>query len=168
MQMEHILIPEKRAKLLEKLLGNVEKMLSCKIKMVEGNEVVINGDAYSEFNAKNVIQAFGRGFELEKAYKLLSEDYFSKYVNFKDFFSNEEQIRRIKARVIGSSGKTKLYIEELSGADISIYGNTIGMIGKAGELTIASAGLQILLEGGNHKKAYNIMERMHRKLKEEG
>lgn len=168
MQMEHILIPEKRAKLLGKMLGGVGSRLSCKITVVDGNEVAISGDAYSEFNAKNVIQAFGRGFEMEKAYKLLNEDYFSKYVSFKDFFGNEEQIRRIKARVIGSSGKTKLYMEELSGADISIYGNTIGMIGRAGELKIASAGLQVLLEGGNHKKAYNIMERMHRKLRDEG
>ncbi|HUB92844.1 MAG TPA: hypothetical protein VL945_02685 [Candidatus Saccharimonadales bacterium] len=164
--MEHILIPEKRALQMRKLLKELESTLKCKIEVIGESEVTIKGEAYDEYNAKNVIQAFGRGFELEKAYKLLKEDYFFKFTNLKDFLGNEEQIRRIKARIIGIEGKTKLYIEEISGADLSIYGNTVGMIGTTAELGIASAALQVLLEGGTHKKAYNIMERMRRKLNE--
>lgn len=164
--MEHILIPEKRAEQLEKIREEVAKALKCKIEIENKNEVTIVGEAYDEYNAKNVIQAFGRGFEIEKAYKLLKEDYFFKFANLKDFLNGEEQIRRIKARIIGEAGKTKLYIEEISEADLSIYGNTIGMIGTVEQLEIASAALQVLLEGGTHKKAYNIMERMRRKLNE--
>lgn len=164
--MEHILIPSKRAKLLMKIREEVGSRLGCSIEIKNENEVLFNGDAYNEFNAKNVVQAFGRGIEMEKAYRLLNEEYFSKFVNLKDFFKNEEQIRRIKARIIGSNGKTKLYMEEISGAEISVYGNTIAMIGKIGELNIASAALQVLIEGGTHKKAYVIMERMRRKLNE--
>jgi ribosomal RNA assembly protein len=162
--MEHILIPEKRAELLKGMRKNVEEALKCRIEIEEGNEIIIKGEAYDEYNAKNVIQAFGRGFEIGKAYKLLDDKYFFKFTNLKDFLRNEEQIRRIKARIIGVEGKTKLYIEEISGADLSIYGNTVGMIGTTEELGIASAALQVLLEGGTHKKAYNIMERMRRKL----
>ncbi len=165
--MEHLLIPEKRAELLVKIIPEVEKELKCSIKVAEGNEVVITGEAYDEYNAKNVIQAFGRGFELDKAYKLLKEDYFFKYTSLKDFLQKDDHIDRIKARVIGKDGKTKLYIEEISGADLSIYGNTISLIGTTGQLGIASAALQVLLEGGTHKKAYSIMERMRRKLNEE-
>ncbi len=164
--MEHILIPEKRVERLREIQKEVCKTLKCAIEIVEGNEVTINGEAYDEYNAKNVIQAFGRGFEIEKAYKLLNDDYFCKFTNLKDFLRNEEQIRRIKARIIGREGKTKLYIEEISGANLSIYGNTVGMIGTIGQLEIASAALQVLLEGGTHKKAYNIMERMRRKARE--
>lgn len=164
--MEHILIPERRAELLRTLLKDMESALHCGLEIAGGNEVTITGDAYDEYNAKNVLQAFGRGFELQKAYKLLDEKYFFKSVNMKDFLKNGEQIRRIKARIIGSNGKTKLYMEELSGADISVYGNTVSMIGTIEQLGIASAALQVLLEGGTHKKAYNIMERMRRKLSE--
>jgi ribosomal RNA assembly protein len=166
--MEHILIPEKRAELLKETKNEVEAVLKCKIEIVEGNEITIKGEAYDEYNAKNVIQAFGRGFEMAQAYKLLKDDYFFKFTNLKDFLGNEEQIRRIKARIIGTDGKTKLYIEEISGVDLSIYGNTIGMIGKVEEMNIASAALQVLIEGGTHKKAYSIMERMRRKLNEAG
>lgn len=164
--MEHILIPTKRAKLLNSLKGELCSRLNCQMEILDENEVVVNGQAYDEFNAKNVIQAFGRGFELDKAYKLLNENYFSKFISLKDFLKNDDQIRRIKARIIGTEGKTKLYIEEISGADLSIYGNTVGMIGTTEEIGIASAALQVLLEGGTHKKAYQIIERMRAKLKE--
>lgn len=164
--MEQILIPTKRAVLLKEISKDLAKRLECKIEINDENEVVLEAEPYAEYNAKNVIQAFGRGFEVNQAIKLLNEDYFSKYVSLKDFCKNEEQIRRIKARIIGSEGKTKLYIEEISGTDLSIYGNTIGIIGTAEQIRIASAALQVLLEGGTHKKAYNIMERMRRKLNE--
>ncbi len=165
--MEHLLIPEKRAELLAKIIPEAEKTLKCSIKIADGNEVTIAGEAYDEYNAKNVVQAFGRGFDIGKAYKLLNDDYFFKYTSLKDFLQKEGHVERIKARVIGKDGKTKLYIEEISGADLSIYGNTISLIGTTEQLEIASAAIQVLLEGGTHKKAYSIMERMRRKLNEE-
>lgn len=165
--MEQILIPQKRAKLLKNIRKEAEEELNCNIEIIDENSVVIKGDAYAEYNAKNVIQAFGRGFGMERARRLLDDEYYFKFVNLKDFLKNEEQMRRIKARIIGKNGKTKLYIEEVSGAYISIYGHTIGIIGTTGQIGIASAALQILLEGGTHKKAYRTIERMRRKLREE-
>lgn len=161
------MIPDRRAELLKKMGGDVQKMLNCGIEVRNGNEIVLSGETYAEYSAKNVIQAFGRGFDLNKACKLLSEDYFFKYINLKEMFKNESQIRRIKARIIGREGKAKEYIETISGSDLSIYGNSIGIIGRVGEVNIATAALQILLEGGTHKKAYRIMEALRRKLKEE-
>ena len=163
--MEHILIPEKRAETLSRIIKEVSKALNCRMEIVDGNNVAISGEAYDEFNARNVIQAYGRGFGIDDAYKLLNEDIFCKFTDLKDFFRNDEQRQRIRARMIGKEGKTKLYIEEVSGAKISIYGNTVGMIGTVEQLRIASAALQVLVEGGTHKKAYNIMERMRRSSK---
>ncbi len=160
--MEQILIPHKRAKELAGILHDVSKSLGCKIELKEENLVLINGPGYEEYNAKNVIQAFGRGFEMKVAEKLLLEDYFSKYVYLKDLFRNEAQIRRIKARVIGRNGRTKEYMQEVSGASISIYGNTIGVIGTVEQIDIAVTALNVLLKGGTHKKAYRIMERKRR------
>jgi ribosomal RNA assembly protein len=160
--MEHILIPEKRAESLSKIIKEVSKVLNCRLEIVDGNNITVTGEAYDEYNARNVIQAYGRGFDINDAYKLLGEEIFFKFTDLKDFFRNDEQRRRIRARMIGREGKTKLYIEEISGAKIAIYGNTIGMIGTVEQLRIASAALQVLVEGGTHKKAYNIMERMRR------
>ena len=164
--MEHILIPAKRAVSLAKICRKTGEILDCEIK-VEGEEVMIHGNAYSEYSAKNVVQAFGRGFSMMHAYKLLDDEYFFKCIDLKDFLGSEAQIRRIKARVIGRNGKAKLYMERVSGAGISVYGNSVSMIGKSEELGIASVALQILIEGGTHKKAYRVMERLRRRVNKE-
>ncbi len=166
--MQQILMSMKRSKLLEKdkrLKGRVEKDLKCKVEIKEGNQVFITGEPYDEFNARNVLQAFGRGFEIDTAYKLLSDDYFFYSINLKELFHSEDQLKRIKSRIIGENGKAKLYIESVSGAKLCIYGNTVSVIGKIEEVKIADSAIQILLDGGTHNKAYMIMEKIKRNMK---
>ena len=106
--MEQILIPMERARLLNgQRLEELRSKLRCKIEVLEGNSIVISGDGYDEYNAKNVIQAFGRGFSLATAYKLLLDTYFFKYIDLRDMFRNKNQVKRIKARIIGEEGRSK-------------------------------------------------------------
>ena len=165
--MQQILIPTKRADLLKdkSLLATICKRLGCKIEIVDGNVLLIEGDAMNEYNARVVMQAFARGFEFETACKLLSEENFFESIDMKEFFKNEEQIKRIKARIIGSDGKTKNYVQSVSGADLVIYGDTVSLIGDVDEIKVARAAVDILLEGGTHSKAYAIMEKARRRLK---
>ncbi len=165
--MEHLLIPHKRSELVDKkMLRKLTERLNCRIEM-QDNEVVVEGAPYDEYNAKNVIQAFGRGFGIDKALKLLNDDYFFKQINLKDVFRNKDQIARIKARIIGSDGKTKNYIESVSGVDMAIFGSTVSAIGRIDELSAAEAAINVLIEGGRHKTAYRAMEMEKRKHKEE-
>lgn len=164
--MEQILIPHKRS---QKLLGDkkafteLKKRLKCKIKVEDGNQVVIDGEPYDEYNAKMVLQAFGRGFEFYKAFKLLTDDYFFKTIDLKPMFRTKDQVHRVEARIIGTEGKTKEYIEAVSGIDLSIFGDTVSMIGTTEQMKVAEAAIQVLLEGGTHKKAYRVMEGARRK-----
>jgi ribosomal RNA assembly protein len=164
--MQQFLMTTKRAKLLEDpaLLDSVSERLACRIEVRGGNEVVISGEAYDEYNAKNVLQAFGRGFDINKAYKLLSEDYFFESVDLKVMFKNEDRVRRIKARIIGSEGRAKSYMQTVSGADMVVYGDTVSMIGTIDELRILRSALNVLLDGGTHKKAYTIMEKLRKRI----
>jgi ribosomal RNA assembly protein len=165
--MQQFLIPTRRAKLLEKgkLMEQLRERLGCSIELKDGNDVTVDGGAFEEYNARNVIQAFGRGFDIDKAYKLLSDDYFFESIDMKDAFKSQDRIVRIKSRVIGAEGKTKNYIQEVSGAEMAIYGNTISIIGTVDEIKIAKAALNILLEGGTHSKAYFVMEKARRELR---
>ncbi|MDE1860702.1 MAG: hypothetical protein KGH72_03200 [Candidatus Micrarchaeota archaeon] len=166
--MEHLLIPYKRAAMLkDKALAALEKRLKCSIKVVNGNEVVIEGSPYDEYNAKNVIQAFGRGFEMDATYKLLSEEYFFEQINLKDVFHTKDQILRVKARIIGKEGKAKEYIESVSGVQLAIFGSTVSMIGKIDEIQVAKTALKVLIEGGMHKTAYRVMENERKKMRME-
>ncbi|MEM3177749.1 MAG: KH domain-containing protein [Candidatus Micrarchaeaceae archaeon] len=164
--MQHLLIPKERVKLLTgKALAELERKLECRIKISDENSVMLEGSEYNEFNAKNVITAFGRGFDIKSACKLLSDDVFLKIVNLKDLFKNDDRIRVIKGRVIGKGGKSKKYIESVSGTEICVYGNTISIIGTPDEINIAAKGIELLLEGAPHSKAYAVIEQMRKKLK---
>ena len=108
--MEQILIPIERAKILEqRLLNEVQKKLNCKIEVRNGNEIAIEGSGYDEYNARNVIQAFGRGFNMPSAYRLLEETYFFKYIDLRDMFRNKEQIKRIRSVFICSFHDNHVY-----------------------------------------------------------
>ena len=162
--MQQLLIPEKRAVLLEKkVLEALSKRVGCSIEVRNGNEVIIDGDALAEYDASNVIKAFGRGFGIEDACKLLKEGYYFDSIDMKPFFKNERQIERIKARLIGKEGKAKTYIQSVSGAVIAIYGNTISFVGTLDEITVAKAAISVLIKGGTHSKAYTLMEKARRR-----
>ncbi|MDE1851226.1 MAG: hypothetical protein KGH69_00870 [Candidatus Micrarchaeota archaeon] len=165
--MEQILIPNKRVALLkEKELKSLAKRLECKLSITEENKVSIEGEPYTEYNAKNVIQAFGRGFDLNTAFKLLNEDYFFEYINLRDSFRNREQLQRIKARIIGEEGKAKSYMESVSNASICVFGSTVSLIGTIDEINVAKAAIAVLINGGTHKTAYMVMEKEKQKLME--
>lgn len=162
--MEQILIPHKRAELLDKkMLSELRKRLNCKIE-IEDNQITLEGESYDEYNAKNVLTAFGRGFDIEKAYRLLNEDYFFQQINLKDAFGSKDQIMRVKARIIGTEGKAKSYIESVSGADIALFGSSVSIIGKIDDLKVAEAAIRVLIDGGTHRTAYLVMDKERIKL----
>jgi ribosomal RNA assembly protein len=168
-EMEDIYIPQERLQILKKdtkMQGVVERTCNCKIEIV-GNEFVrVSGGAFSEFVAKNVIFAFGRGFEMPIALLLADENYYFSSIDLKEALGTEKRITRIKARVIGVEGKTKRYIEGVSSARIMVYGHTISFIGNTDEIKEAETAVDTLIAGGTHKLAYLKMEAAHRKNKE--
>ena len=162
--MEHLLIPHKRAALLDKkTLDKLRERLNCKLELTD-NEITIEGEPYDEYNAKNVIQAFARGFELGKAYRLLNEDIFFNQINLKDLFKSRDQLMRVKARIIGEEGRAKEYIESVSGAEIAVFGGTVSTIGTVDELKVANSAIQVLIDGGMHKTAYIVMDKEKQKI----
>ena len=72
-------------------------------------------------------------------------------------------VRRMRARLIGTDGKTRRVLEDLSETYISVYGNTVGVIGDEWGSDVARRGLDMLLSGAEHRTVYSFMERMRRK-----
>ncbi|MDE1865527.1 MAG: hypothetical protein KGH94_02720 [Candidatus Micrarchaeota archaeon] len=150
-----------------KIIKQVEKACSCKIALAEDGTIEINSkDAFSEFNARNVIYAFGRGFDIETALKLVNPEFYFRIIDLGEIESKPERVKQLKARIIGIGGKAKRYIEEVSMAHISVYGDTVSMIGNITQISEAETAINTLIDGGTHKTAYIRMEAMHRKNKE--
>ncbi len=165
--MYRLLIPENRAKLLKskETMDEFTAKLGCGLRL-DGNELTIEGSALSEYNARNVMQAFARGFDIATSCLLLGEDCFFESVDMKAFLKRSDRVKRIKARIIGREGKTKEYVQEVSGARVCVYGGTVSFIGTIGQIKTARAAMDTLLEGGTHNKAYIMMQKEKKRQEE--
>lgn len=169
--MEIVKIPSERVAVLIGKDGEtkkqIERMGNVKLNISKEGDVEISGkNSMDEWKAKDIVKAIGRGFAPEKALKLLNDDYYFKIIDLRDIYGSDKEITRYKGRVIGEKGKAKKVIEETSGADICIYGDTIGIIGRIEELSLAENAVDMLLEGASHSRVYSVLERERRKLRE--
>lgn len=168
--MQEIYINEARLKKIrldKEIISKIEHRTGSHINIDGGEGIIIeNNDAYKEFLTSNIINAFGRGFEIDDALLLLNEDYYFSYIDLRQMFSSDGRISQIKSRIIGTAGKSKRYIQSVSGVKMSVYGHTIGFIGMTDQIEEAQAAVHTIIEGGTHKLAYQRMEASHRKHKD--
>ena len=149
-----------------------ECVVDVEIESETGN-VVVGYDTKSllegnPFKALEIISAIARGFSPEKAFKLLHEDIVFQLLDMRDYVGNSQSsISRVKGRIIGERGKSRRTIEELSGADVSIYGHTVGFIGIFDAIKVAVEAIILLSKGSSHRTVYAMLQNYRRKLKQE-
>ena len=83
------------------------------------------------------------------------------------FGRSESDIKRIKGRIIGSEGKTRKLIEELTEADVVVYGHTVGIIGSFEESDAARNAVQMIVDGCEHHTMYNYLQKKRTELKKQ-
>lgn len=149
-----------------------ECVVDVEIESETGN-VVVGYDTKSllegnPFKALEIISAIARGFSPEKAFKLLHEDIVFQLLDMRDYVGNSQSsISRVKGRIIGERGKSRRTIEELSGADVSVYGHTVGFIGIFDAIKVAVEAIILLSKGSSHRTVYAMLQNYRRKLKQE-
>ena len=119
------------------------------------------------FKAVEVITAISKGFSPRRAYRLIDgeEDTFQ-LIDLRDFAGkSSNSMERIKGRIIGEQGKSRRTIEDLTGAYISVYGHSVGLIGKSDQIKIASDAVTMLSKGKSHKSVYSMLQEARRKAK---
>lgn len=117
--------------------------------------------------AQDVVRAIGRGFSEVRALALLEEDIYLRVYDIKDYARSRNRIVQLKGRLIGTRGKTRDLIEELTGASLSVYGHTVGLIGTLTQLDVAGRALEMLLQGSEHASVYRFLERSRADLRVE-
>ncbi len=123
-------------------------------------------DPTSLFKAENIVNAIGRGFSPEKAFKLNDDDVLLEVIDLYDYVGkSESNLQRIKGRLIGEKGKTRKITEETTGANISIFGHTVAIIGELDKLAAAKRAIQMLISGSQHSTVYRWLHRKRRELK---
>jgi len=119
------------------------------------------------FRAKEVVMAIGRGFSPEHAFRLLRDDEtMLEVIDLRETVGrSQSDMQRLKGRVIGKEGKTRRIIEEMTEADISVYGHTISIIGEIDQVAIAKEAVRMLIRGSLHGTVYRFLHKKRRELK---
>jgi arCOG04150 universal archaeal KH domain protein len=171
-------IPKERVGILIGPEGKVKQYIEDKLQVkldidTEGSVTITllenSTDPSLFLKAKDVVTAIGRGFPPEVAYRLIrNEDEIFDLIDLRVIFGrSESDIKRIKGRIIGAEGKTRKLIEELTEADVVVYGHTVGIIGSFEESDAARNAVQMIIEGCEHHTMYNYLQKKRTELKKQ-
>ena len=174
--MQYVRVPKERIAILIGSDGEVVrqvKRMSGGVRLYvdsESGEVNIDlgkaEDPTMALKAADFVKAVGRGFSPERAMKLFNDDYYFQLLDIRDYCGkNPKQVRRLRSRIIGTDGKTRRIIEDLSGCELSIHGNTIGIIGSIERMSIATTAVDMVLSGSVHSSVYKFLEAKRRERK---
>ncbi len=164
-------IPKERIAVLIGQKGEIKKEIEdethCKIDIdsKEGDVIISGEDTLGMFTAKEIIKAIARGFSPEHAKLLLKQDYTLEIVSLQDYSGkSKNKSIRLKGRVIGSEGKSRRIIEEMTETYLSVYGKTISILGRPENVTTARKAIESLLAGSPHASIYKWLEKKRREL----
>lgn len=138
----------------------LEKKLNVKITIV-GNKINLVGDAVGEFEAIKVFDAIQFGFPAKKALLLNQEDFVFRKIHIRDY--TKRNLRDIQARLIGTRGKTKRTISEITGCEILIKEGEVGIIGYFEDVENTSTALINLIKGSKQSNMYKYLEKMNKR-----
>ena len=124
------------------------------------------GDSLVALKVEAVVRAIGRGFSPSRAFRLLGDSVYFEVVDVHDYVGkNPRHVKRVSGRVIGTGGKTRRIVEEMTGTHLSVYGHTIGVIGLLEDVATAKKALDMILSGSPHAHVYHFLEKWKRDRK---
>lgn len=135
------------------------------IDSVEGT-VSIESDSLSILNTTEVINAIARGFSPEKAFRIFEDEQITlDIIDLSKVTDTPKELKRIMGRIIGKEGRTREALENLTGANVSIYGKTVSTIGYVDQIQTVRKAIEMLAEGSKHAAVYSFLERKRQELK---
>jgi ribosomal RNA assembly protein len=171
--MKHVTIPDDRIGVLigegGETMREIEERAEVRLDIdSETGSVKVEtvGDPLTAMKGPDIVKAIGRGFAPEEAMRLLEDDMqLFELVDIEAATRNKKDLRRKKGRLIGEGGRTRELMAELSGADVVIYGSTLGIIGKPQQVDAVRSAAEMILDGAPHGAVYSFLERRHNEMK---
>ncbi|PIN80448.1 RNA-processing protein [Candidatus Woesearchaeota archaeon CG10_big_fil_rev_8_21_14_0_10_30_7] len=164
-------IPKERIAVLIGKKGELKKSLEEQTQTkitIDSNEGIVDitgNNPIFLFSLREIIRAIGRGFNPDIALLLLKQDYVLDIIPLKEFIKTKKSLERLKGRVIGEEGKSRMTIERLTETNISVYGKTISIIGEYEGVYLARRAIEQLLQGSTHSNVYKWLEKRQTDLR---
>lgn len=148
-----------------KILQNKKKLeRRLKVKITnKGKIIFVDGEGEKEYVAIEVIEAINLGFTITQALLLCEDDFILEKIRIKDL-TKRHDLERVRGRIIGTRGRTKKTIQNLSDCLISLHDNTVGIIGRIEHIERAMQAITSLIQGSKQSSVYYSLER--EKIKE--
>ncbi|WP_152042940.1 KH domain-containing protein [Salinigranum salinum] len=170
--MQHVKVPQDRIGVLigegGETMREIERRAEVRLDIdSESGSVAVDtvGDPVTGLVAPDIVRAVGRGFTPETALSLLDDDLrMFELIDLADQTRNKNDLQRQKGRLIGENGRTRELMEELTGAEVVIYGSTLGIIGQPEEVEAVRRATKMILDGAPHGAVYSFLERKHNEL----
>ena len=151
----------------DKKLIETKTKTKIKVDSKEGDVFIKGNESYDVYIARTIVTAISRGFSPDVAMQLKNENFVLEIVNIKDYSGNsKEKIVRIRSRVIGTKGKAKYLMEQLTNTGICVYGKTVSIIGPVENAILARRAIEMILKGSKHGDVYSWLEKQQAHLKE--
>jgi ribosomal RNA assembly protein len=160
--MTHKFIIEKTNKV-KKAVPLIESKIKIKIRVM-GTFVSVEGSEYNEYLVEKILKAVDFGFETEDALMLLDENFELEFINVKEH-THRKNLTEIRARIIGTGGKAKRTIEELTAGAVVLNGNMVGIIVDSEHLSQATQGIISLIQGSKHGNVFSYLEKQNAELR---
>ena len=146
-----------------KAIPKIESNFKVKVN-ISPKKVVIKGDELNEFIVENILHAVDFGFDIADALLLKNEHFVLEFMSVKEH-TKRGNLEEVRGRVIGTDGKAKRTIEELTGSALFIKGNTIGIIVDSDHLESCVQALSSLIHGAKHSNVFSYLERKNTDLR---
>ena len=145
---------------LPRILRN-KNLLESKLKVKitnRGKEVYITGNSEDEYLAEKVIDAINFGFPILEALSILDEEFLFEIINIKDH-TKRTDLSRVRARIIGTKGRTFQTLCSLTKCFFELKDNEIGIIGHADYIKNAQDAIISLIKGSKQANVYAYLEK---------
>jgi len=135
----------------------LERALKVKISN-RGKEVTISGLPEDEYFAEKVIAALNFGFPFSVALLVKNEENIFETISIKDY-TRKKNLETVRARIIGTKGKTLRTLKELTKCYFELKDNYIGIIGEPEYIRNAQGAIISLIRGAKWANVYAFLEK---------
>lgn len=156
-------IPSSRIAEIKKKKNILEKKLNAQITIKE-KFIELQAPPIEEYEASMIFDAINLGFSIETALSLLEEGMVFEKINIKNH-TRRKDLGIVRGRIIGTHGKTKNTLEEISGCKIKVRDNEVGIIGSGESIPDVITAVTNVLRGSKQVNAYKYLERINTKKK---
>jgi len=153
----------------EKIFKNkrvLENKLKVKLEFDKKNKnnIKIIGKEVNIFDAEQVLLAMDFGFNAETALLLKNGNYLFEILYLKDY-TRRKNLKEVRARIIGKKGKAINTLKNLTGSEIMLKENSLGIISLAENIEKITTALSNLIKGSKHSNVYSYLEKKNRDKK---